>query len=142
MRLPASTAFTLKRILPRSDRNEEGTRLRLALESPIGDSWRERIERWDGSETTVVAPATGPGVRFFAMPGSPAIARLRAAAEAGGATWESAVSGTVGWAEGQSPPLGQDAAMRSDDNEFGPIEMRRNLRSRLHRNRMCPKGRF
>ena len=27
--------------------------------------WRERIARWDGSETTVVGPASGAGVRAF-----------------------------------------------------------------------------
>ena len=27
----------------------------LARESPLGPEWRERIARWDGSETTVVA---------------------------------------------------------------------------------------
>jgi acyl transferase domain-containing protein/NAD(P)H-dependent flavin oxidoreductase YrpB (nitropropane dioxygenase family)/NAD(P)-dependent dehydrogenase (short-subunit alcohol dehydrogenase family) len=85
--------------------------LLLARESPIGERWRERIERWDGSETTVVAPAAGPGVRLFAPPGSTAIARLREAAESRGAAWESALRGTVGWAEGQCPPVGQDAAL-------------------------------
>ena len=32
--------------------------------------WRERIARWDGSETTVVAPESAAGVRVFAVPGS------------------------------------------------------------------------
>ncbi len=84
--------------------------LLLARESPIGATWRERIERCDGSETTGVMPATGPGVRVFAIPGSPASARLRASAEAGGPAWESAVAREVGWGEEQCPPVGQDAA--------------------------------
>ncbi len=85
--------------------------LLLARESPIDPSWRERIARWDGSETTVVMPAAGPGVRVFAMPSSPAMVRLRQAADAGGAAWESAIVDAVGWAEGQCPPVGQDAAL-------------------------------
>ncbi len=85
--------------------------LLLARESPIGETWRERIERWDGSETTVVVSGADAGVRVFAMPGSPSIARLREAAEAGGAAWKSAVAEVVGWGEGQCPPVGQDAAL-------------------------------
>ena len=85
--------------------------LLLARESPIGADWRERIARWDGSETTVVMPASGPGVRVLAMPGSSALARLRQAAEAGGAGWEAAVADLVGWGPGQCPPVGQDAAL-------------------------------
>ena len=38
--------------------------LLLARESPLSLEWRERIARWDGSETTVVAP--GVGCREFA----------------------------------------------------------------------------
>ncbi len=85
--------------------------LLLARESPLDESWRERIEFWDGSETTVVAPPASAGLRVFAMPGSPALARLREAAAAGESGWSSAVAETVGWAEGQCPPVGQDAAL-------------------------------
>ena len=50
--------------------------LLLARESPLGPEWRERIARWDGSETTVVAPRAAAGVRVFALPGSAALAAL------------------------------------------------------------------
>ncbi len=83
--------------------------LLLSRESPLGPTWRERIARWDGSETSAVMPASGPGVRVFAMPGSPAVARLWAAV-GGGVAWESAVADVVGWGDGQCPPVGQDAA--------------------------------
>ena len=53
--------------------------------------WRERIARWDGSETTVVAPGSAAGVRVFAPPGSDALAALRNAAKDGGTSWEAAV---------------------------------------------------
>jgi acyl transferase domain-containing protein/NAD(P)H-dependent flavin oxidoreductase YrpB (nitropropane dioxygenase family)/acyl carrier protein len=85
--------------------------LLLARESPLVEGWRERIARWDGSETTAVMPATAPGVRVFAMPGSAAMAQLREAAEAGGSAWEAAVAEAVGWGDGQCPPVGQDSAM-------------------------------
>ncbi len=41
--------------------------LLLARESPLEPEWRERIARWDGSETTVVAPWSGAGIRVFAV---------------------------------------------------------------------------
>ena len=44
--------------------------LLLARESPLDPEWRERIARWDGSETTAIGPASRPGVRVFALPGS------------------------------------------------------------------------
>jgi len=85
--------------------------LLLARESPLGEEWRERLARWDGSETTVIGPASGPGVRFFALPGSGAVARLRKAAGLGGLAWEATVRDEVGWQEGQCIPVGQDAAL-------------------------------
>ncbi|HZW32626.1 MAG TPA: beta-ketoacyl synthase N-terminal-like domain-containing protein, partial [Isosphaeraceae bacterium] len=85
--------------------------LLLARESPLGPDWRARVARWDGSETTVVGPAGLSGIRVFAMPGSEALARLRAAADEGGAAWAQALRAEVGWRDGQCPPVGQDAAL-------------------------------
>jgi acyl transferase domain-containing protein/NAD(P)H-dependent flavin oxidoreductase YrpB (nitropropane dioxygenase family) len=82
----------------------------LARESPLDQEWRDRIARWDGSETTVIAPASGAGVRVFALPGSDAMVRLRNAGAGGGALWEDAVRDHVGWGDGQCIPVGQDAA--------------------------------
>ena len=74
--------------------------------------WRERIGRWDGSETTVVVPADGPG--------GPASMRCRArrrwpgcgtAAEAGGRPGRRPSRDEVGWGPGQAWPVGQDAAL-------------------------------
>jgi acyl transferase domain-containing protein/NAD(P)H-dependent flavin oxidoreductase YrpB (nitropropane dioxygenase family)/acyl carrier protein len=83
----------------------------LARESPLDAEWRERIARWDGTETTVVAPIGGSGVRVYARPGAAALLRLRRAAEEGGAAWEAALSAEVGWRDGQCAPVGQDAAL-------------------------------
>ena len=85
--------------------------LLLARESPLGVQWRERIARWDGSETTVVGPGSGSSVRVFAPPGSDALQRLRNAAQDGGSSWQAAVRQNVGWKEGQCLPVGQDAAL-------------------------------
>ena len=51
--------------------------LLLARESPLDPEWRERIARWDGSETTVIGPASAPGVRVFALRVRAALARLQ-----------------------------------------------------------------
>jgi len=85
--------------------------LLLARESPLSLEWRERIARWDGSESTVVGPAAGPAVRIFALPGSDGIARLKKAAGQGSPAWEAAVRADVGWMDGQCIPVGQDAAL-------------------------------
>jgi acyl transferase domain-containing protein/NAD(P)H-dependent flavin oxidoreductase YrpB (nitropropane dioxygenase family) len=82
----------------------------LARESPVGPEWRERIARWDGSETTVITPAAGCGVRVFALPGSDALAQLWGAGAAGGTAWDAAVRDHVGWGDGRAIPVGQDAA--------------------------------
>jgi acyl transferase domain-containing protein/NAD(P)H-dependent flavin oxidoreductase YrpB (nitropropane dioxygenase family) len=82
----------------------------LARESPLSPEWRERIDRWDGGETTVVASAGGGSVRFFAFPGSEALSKLRAAAAAGGSAWAEAVRDHVGWGARQCHPVGQDSA--------------------------------
>jgi hypothetical protein len=84
--------------------------LLLARESPWDPEWRQRIARWDGSETAVVGPRSGPGVRVFAGPGSAALARLRRAADEGPEAWEAAVRDEVGWRDGQCLPVGPDAA--------------------------------
>jgi acyl transferase domain-containing protein/NAD(P)H-dependent flavin oxidoreductase YrpB (nitropropane dioxygenase family) len=84
--------------------------LLLARESPLATEWRERLACWDGSETTSVAPASGPAVRFFAAAGSDALARLRKAAGVGGQAWMDAVRAEVGWHAGQCIPVGQDSA--------------------------------
>ncbi len=85
--------------------------LLLARESPIGSRWRERIARADGSETTVVGPASGGCIRVFGLPGSLSLARLKQAAAQGGAAWDAAVEAEVGWQDGQCAPAGQDAAL-------------------------------
>ena len=84
--------------------------LLLSRESPVPAEWRSRIARCDGSETMVIAPENGVGIRVFALPGSEALARLKKAAEEGGRVWEDAVQRDVGWQDGQCPPVGQDAA--------------------------------
>jgi acyl transferase domain-containing protein/NAD(P)H-dependent flavin oxidoreductase YrpB (nitropropane dioxygenase family)/acyl carrier protein len=86
----------------------------LARESPLDLAWRERISRWDGSETTVIGPALGTKLRVFALPGSGALARLRQKADDGGEAWESALDREVGWRDGQCLPVGQDAALAAD----------------------------
>jgi acyl transferase domain-containing protein/NAD(P)H-dependent flavin oxidoreductase YrpB (nitropropane dioxygenase family) len=85
--------------------------LLLARESPLGSEWRDRIARWDGSETTVVGPESGAGVRVYSPVGSTALARLKRAAGEGGTAWEAAVRDEVGWQLGQCIPVGQDAAL-------------------------------
>ena len=85
--------------------------LLLARESPLSPERRERIARWDGSETTVVAPHSSAGVRVFALPDSAALSLLRDAANEGGKVWERAVGDQVGWRHGQCMPVGQDAAL-------------------------------
>lgn len=83
----------------------------LAKESPVPASLRRRIERWDGSETTLIGREAGALWRVQADPGSPALARLKQAAGEGRPAWESALSREVGWGEGQVRPVGQDAAL-------------------------------
>jgi acyl transferase domain-containing protein/NAD(P)H-dependent flavin oxidoreductase YrpB (nitropropane dioxygenase family) len=86
--------------------------LLLSRESPLDAGWRDRIARWDGTETTVVAPAGRElGVRVFAPPGSETLSRLREAATQGGVAWREAQRALVGWGEGRCVPLGQDAAL-------------------------------
>ncbi len=77
--------------------------LLLARESSIGEDWRDRMARWDGTETVAVMPVEGPGVRVFARPGSAEMTRLR----------ESPSPDLIGWSDGQCPPVGQDAALAS-----------------------------
>ena len=85
--------------------------LLLARESPLGPEWRERIARWDGSETTVVGPASGvPASASSRYPVRQSLAALRSAAQEGGESWEAAVRDQVGWRNGQCMPVGQDAA--------------------------------
>ncbi len=86
----------------------------LAKESPLDRGWRDRIARWDGSETTVVGPSSGARVRVFALPGSASMDRLRQAAEVGDAAWETAAETKIGWGPGQCPPVGPDAALAAD----------------------------
>jgi 3-oxoacyl-(acyl-carrier-protein) synthase/NAD(P)H-dependent flavin oxidoreductase YrpB (nitropropane dioxygenase family) len=88
--------------------------LLLARESPLPASIRERIARWDGSETTVVSSASGSKIRLHAPPGSPSLTRLKAASEGSAEVWQAAVSEHVGWAPGQAWPVGQDAAFAAD----------------------------
>ncbi len=87
----------------------EGSLL-LARESRLSPQWRERIARWDGSETTVITAKSGASLRVFGFPGSDALVRLREAGTRTAADWDKAVHDHVGWNEGQCPPVGQDAA--------------------------------
>ena len=82
----------------------------LAAESGLKARLGPEASRWDGGETISITPAREPGVRVWARPGSPALARLKSAAVVGGETWRTAVASEVGWNAGQCPPLGQDAA--------------------------------
>ncbi|WP_422931056.1 SDR family NAD(P)-dependent oxidoreductase [Singulisphaera sp. PoT] len=83
----------------------------LARESPLRADVRERLARWDGGETVVIRPSEGESLRVYASPGLPALARLKAAAEAGGESWRSALQAEVGWGTRQLWPVGQDAAL-------------------------------
>ncbi len=85
--------------------------LLLARESPLPEPARERIARWDGSETTVIGPPGGLRVRVHAPPGSTSLARLRAAASDDAEGWRAAVLDEVGWGPGRAWPVGQDAAL-------------------------------
>ena len=85
--------------------------LLLARESPLPDPIRERIARWDGSETVVVGPAGGPRLRVHAAPGSSTLTRLREAASGSLEGWKEAVRTLVGWKQGQAWPVGQDSAL-------------------------------
>ncbi|HEV3163691.1 MAG TPA: beta-ketoacyl synthase N-terminal-like domain-containing protein, partial [Isosphaeraceae bacterium] len=88
----------------------DGTLL-LARESPLAEAVRERIERWDGSETTVLGRATARPLRVHAAPTSAAAQRLRVAESEGSARWEAATVADVGWRPDQAWPAGQDAAL-------------------------------
>src|SRR4051812_38623696 len=57
--------------------------LLLARESRIAEATREQVARWDGGETVVVGRRAGGRLRVQAEPGSPALARLKQAAENG-----------------------------------------------------------
>ncbi|RUL87437.1 type I polyketide synthase [Tautonia sociabilis] len=82
----------------------------LARELPLPAGDRDRLTRLDGGETSAIGPQEGPSIRVDVLPGSTAIARLREAAELGGAAWTRAVAELVGWGAGQARPIGQDAA--------------------------------
>ena len=89
--------------------------LLLTRESALDFSARERIGRWDGSETQVFGRGAGGPVRVHAAPGSAVLSRL-AAAEGegeGGDAWNRAVRDDIGWGPGQAWPAGQDAAWAS-----------------------------
>ena len=84
--------------------------LLLARESPLSPGWRQRVSRCDGSETVVIVPRCGAGLRVFAPPGSAALARLKTAASQDAVSWNDAVARHVGWGDSQCAPAGQDAA--------------------------------
>ena len=82
--------------------------LLLARESAVPASARERIERWDGSETTGFG-RDGGGVRGFCAPGSPLLSRLRGSTDA-----SPDLVGAIGWGLGELWPVGQDSALAAD----------------------------
>jgi acyl transferase domain-containing protein/NAD(P)H-dependent flavin oxidoreductase YrpB (nitropropane dioxygenase family) len=84
--------------------------LLLARESSLGEAWRERLARWDGTETTVLGPAGGSRLRVAVPPGSPALLALREAAAGNLEDWRAATRQWVGSAPGQAWPVGQDSA--------------------------------
>jgi acyl transferase domain-containing protein/NAD(P)H-dependent flavin oxidoreductase YrpB (nitropropane dioxygenase family) len=86
--------------------------LLLARESALDAATRARLERWEGSETQLVGRGAGRGeaLRVHALPGSAALARLKAAAAGGGDAWRRAVDSEVGWGPGKVWPVGQDAS--------------------------------
>ena len=85
--------------------------LLLARESPLVGSIRERIARWDGSETAVIGPDGGPRLRVAAPPGSTALSGLRTAASGTPEGWRTAAGSLVGWEPGMAWPVGQDASL-------------------------------
>ena len=89
----------------------------LARESRVPAEWRERIARWDGSETTVITPRGGVSVRVFALPGSPALARLKKAAQEGREAWEGAIRATSGGKTANALPSVKTPRSRSDSPE-------------------------
>jgi len=84
--------------------------LLLAKESPLDGTVRARLDRLDGGETTTIRAREGAFLRVWAPTGSPALARLRAAAAEGGPAWAAAILREVGWGPDQVWPVGQDAA--------------------------------
>ena len=85
--------------------------LLLARESPLGPEWRERIARWDGSETTVVATVgwcRSSRFRSARLGGAGAAAGRRPAREARRGRPPCATRSAGG--HGQCMPVGQDAA--------------------------------
>ncbi len=79
--------------------------LLLARESPLAESVRERLSRWDGAETVTFRGVEGPVVRGFAPPRSAILDRLREAAEQG-----ADLRALMGWDANSFWPAGQDAA--------------------------------
>ena len=96
--------------------------LLLARESTLDSPSRERIGRLDGAETIVVRSPAGVAHRLLAPPHSPAMARLRAAAEEGPGPWDAAWQREVGWGADQAWPAGQDAAFAAGlARRFGTV---------------------
>ncbi len=85
--------------------------LLLARESPLLETVRSQISRWDGVETNLVGGVGMGWIHVGSAPGSPAIPRLRAASMGSLADWDSAVSEWVGWGTRQAWPVGQDGAL-------------------------------
>ena len=87
--------------------------LLLARESPLPGPIRDRVARWDGSETTVVRRPDGPPVRLHLPAGSAVGAALRATTGAGGTGSAASLAGAIGWRIDGAWPVGQDAALAS-----------------------------
>ena len=83
----------------------------LSRESILPEDQRSRVARWDGGETRVFGPTEGIQVRAFVPPGSPLLAKLTKASEAGDSAWESAIRDQIGWNPDQAWPVGQDSAL-------------------------------
>jgi acyl transferase domain-containing protein/NAD(P)H-dependent flavin oxidoreductase YrpB (nitropropane dioxygenase family)/NADP-dependent 3-hydroxy acid dehydrogenase YdfG len=86
----------------------------LARESPLDRRAQEHVARSDGADSACLGPESGPWVRVHAPPGSPALERLRAAADSGAPAWAEAIRREVGWGRDQAWPMGQDAAFAQE----------------------------
>ncbi len=76
--------------------------LLLTRESPLDAFAREMVSRFDGGETLVGPTTEGLAFRSFALPGSAAQTALKAG--------NPYPENSIGWAENQAWPVGQDAA--------------------------------
>ena len=87
--------------------------LLLTKESPIPKRFRDRIQRWDGTETAFHGQGDGTGIRVFEAPGSNSRRRIDGPAIEHPQASRFHLSFS-GWAETDLWPIGQDGALASD----------------------------